>query len=341
MTKKIGLLFLVLCSFGSCAKKTETQAPKSSFKVGMVFDVGGRGDKSFNDSAYRGLERAQKELGITFQYIEPAGESDRESALRQLASQNYDLVVGIGFLFTDDVTRVAQDFPNQKFACVDYSILPGKTLPPNLLALRFREEEGSYLVGALAGLTTKTNTVGFVGGMDIPLIHKFESGYKAGFYKVNPKGKVLVGYAGMTGEAFKDPTKGKQLGLAQYNSGADIIFHASGSTGLGVFEAARQKGKLAIGVDADQYHEAPGYILTSMIKKVDESVYKTIEKALHGEFKGGVWELGLKENGVDYVLDDNNRALISKDVLAKVDALRKEIEAGSIKAPKTREELVN
>lgn len=331
------LLALISCL--GCSSKPESKLPDPSFKVGLVFDVGGRGDKSFNDSAYRGLERAQKELGVVYQYIEPAGEADKESGLRQLASQGYDLVFGIGFLFTDDITRVALDFPNQKFACVDYALIPGKTIPPNLLALRFREQEGSYLIGALAGLVTKTNAVGFVGGMDIPLIHKFESGFRAGFKKVNPQGRVLVGYAGMTGDAFKDPTKGKELGLSQYSSGADIIYHASGSTGLGVFEAARQKNKLAIGVDSDQYHEAPGYILTSMTKKVDETVFKTIEKAMKGEFEGGVWELGLKENGVGYVYDLNNKNLLASDVVRRVEVLRKEIESGKILVPKTREEL--
>ena len=228
-----------------------------------MFDVGGRGDKSFNDAAYAGLERAQKELGVTFSTLETGEGSDREAQMRQLAAGGSQLVFGVGFLFSDDIYGLAQEFPNVKFACVDYTLKEGQTLPPNLRALEFKEHEGSFLVGALAALLTKTGKVGFVGGMEIPLIKKFEAGYRAGAKAANPKVEVLVKYAGTTGTAFKDPTKGKELGLAEYNQGADIIFHASGSTGLGVFEAAREKGKLAIGVDSDQQAEAPGFILTS------------------------------------------------------------------------------
>jgi basic membrane protein A len=201
-----------------------------------VFDVGGRGDKSFNDAAFAGLERAQRELGIEFVTMETGEGTDREAALRQLAAAGHQLVFGVGFLFSDDIRRLAEEFPDVKFACVDYTVQEGETLPPNLIALKFREEEGSYLVGALAGLLTETGTVGFVGGMEIPLIKKFEAGYRAGVKQVRPDARVLVKYAGSTGNAFKDPTKGKELALAEYHDGADIIFHASGSTGLGVFE---------------------------------------------------------------------------------------------------------
>jgi len=298
-----------------------------------VFDIGGRGDKSFNDAAYAGLEKAQKELGVTFTTLETNEGSDREAQLRQLAAGDAKLVFGVGFLFTDDVRALAREFPDQKFACVDYTVSPGDTLPSNLVALKFREEEGSFLVGALAGLLSKTGKVGFVGGMEIPLIRKFQAGFTAGVMAVNPKAKVIVKYAGNTGAAFKDPTKGKELALAEYHAGADIIFHASGSTGLGVFEAARELGKLAIGVDSDQYEEAPGVILTSMVKRVDTAVFDTIRDVQAGRWSGGVHEFGLKESGVTWVYDDRNKALVPDAVKAQVDSLQALIVAGSLKVP--------
>ena len=246
--------------FLSCGKSRPEVQPNS--QVGLVFDVGGRGDKSFNDAAYSGLQMAKDSLGISFQYIEPSGGSDRESALRQLASQkSIGIIFGVGFIFTDDITNVAKDFPDKKFACIDYSYDPNKPLPPNLIAIEFREEEGSFLVGAIAAMTTKTNTIGFIGGMESPLIKKFQAGYQAGAKYVSPKVKVLIAYAGVTGDAFKNPAKGKELALSQYSQGADIIYHASGVTGLGVFEAAREMKKYVIGVDMDQWKEAPGFVL--------------------------------------------------------------------------------
>ncbi len=298
-----------------------------------MFDIGGRGDKSFNDAAYAGLERAQKELGITFATLETNEGSDREAQLRQLATGDAKLVFGVGFLFTDDVKALAREFPNQKFACVDYTLDPSDTLPPNLVALKFREEEGSFLVGALAALLSKTGKVGFVGGMEIPLIRKFQAGYVAGVHAVNPKAQVIVKYAGNTGAAFKDPTKGKELALSEYQGGADIIFHASGSTGLGVFEAARELKKLAIGVDSDQYDEAPGVILTSMVKRVDTAVFDTIRDLKNGAWKGGVREFGLGDAGVSWVYDARNKGLIPDGVKARVDSLQAAIVAGTIHVP--------
>jgi basic membrane protein A len=205
--------------------------------------------------------------------------------------------------------------------------------PPNLVALKFKEEEGSYLVGALAGLLTRSQTVGFVGGMQIPLIKKFEAGYVSGVRATNPEAKVLIKYAGTTGTAFKDPTKGKELALAEYNQGADIIYHASGSTGLGVFEAAKEKDKLAIGVDSDQYAEMPGNILTSMVKRVDIAVLETIRQVLDNKWSGGVRTFGLAQDGVSWVYDEHNKALIPDEAKAKLDALKAEIVAGKVVVP--------
>ena len=309
--------------------------------VGIVFDLGGRGDKSFNDGAYLGGLRAEKELGARVRFIEPGDGSDREAGLRLLAAEGMDVVIGIGFIFTDDLTQLSRDYPNTKFAGIDFAVSTDKNgnpipPPPNLAALKFREEEGSFLVGALAGMMTKTNKVGFVGGMDSPLIQKFEAGYRAGVGHVCPTCAVLVGYAGVTPEAFRNPGKGKELALNQYGQGADIIYHASGSTGLGVFEAARQTGKYAIGVDADQYAEMPGNVLTSMVKGVDEAVFDVVKLVKEHRFSGGVHQLGLAQNGVGYVYDTHNRALIPDNVRARVEALRQEIIDGRIRVSATR-----
>lgn len=327
------LAALLLAGCGAPAERKPAAGTSATPSVGLVFDIGGRGDKSFNDAAYAGLERAKSELGVEYTTLETNEGSDREAQLRQIAAGDAQLIFGVGFLFTDDIKALAAEFPNKKFACIDMTWSPGDSLPPNLVALKFKEEEGSYLVGALAGLLTRTNTVGFVGGMEIPLIRKFQAGYVAGVKAVNPRARVLVKYAGTTGEAFRDPTKGKELALAEYHDGADIVFHASGSTGLGVFEAARQLKKLAIGVDSDQYDEAPGFILTSMVKRVDTAVFDTIRDLKQGTWHGGARVLGLAESGVAWVIDDRNRALIPDAVKARVDSLQADIVAGRIRVP--------
>jgi basic membrane protein A len=347
--KTVSIISILICSIllNSCSKAPEpaTEIP-GKFKVGLVFDIGGRGDKSFNDSAYEGLERAKRELEIEYEYLETPQATDRATQLRQLASKpEIKIIFGIGFLFTDDINAVAKEFPDKEFACVDYSINPQKEIPANVVALKFKEEEGSFLVGALAGLLTKTNKVGFVGGMKIPLIEKFETGYKAGVRAVNPKCEIYANYAGLTGNAFKDPTKGKELALAMYDKGADIIYHASGSTGLGVFEAAFQKRKFAIGVDADQFQSAPKEmqdahtILTSMVKRVDESVFQTIKSVKEDRFQSGVRIFDLKTKGIDYVYDTNNKQLIPDVVHQKIEELRTKIINGEIKVPTNLKEL--
>jgi len=330
----VALLFVRPRGAAGAAETTGT-------KVGIVFDVGGRGDKSFNDGAYNGAERAEDSLGAVVRFIEPGEGSDREAGLRLLAAERMDLVMGVGFIFTDDLTELAKEYPSVNFAGVDYALKTddaGNVVPPppNLAALKFREEEGSFLVGALAALVGGSKKVGFVGGMDIPLIHKFEAGYKAGVKYVCPDCTVIAQYAGVTPEAFRNPGKGKELALSQFQQGVNVIFHASGSTGLGVFEAARATGKYGIGVDADQYAEAPGHVLTSMVKGVDNATYDVIERVKAGTFKGGVYSFGLKEGGVGYVYDEHNRALIPDAVRARLEEIKGEIIAGRIKVPSER-----
>jgi len=338
----VGALLVVHVALLFVRPSGAAQLPsEDAVDVGIVFDVGGRGDKSFNDGAYEGAMRAQRELGASVRFIEPGEGSDREAGLRLLAAEGMDLVVGVGFIFTDDLTLLGREYPNVKFAGVDLAVAfdsTGKPIPPppNLAALKFREEEGSFLVGALAAMVGKSKRIGFVGGMDVPLIHKFEAGYRAGIRHVCPDCTVVAQYAGVTPEAFRNPGRGKELALSQYQQGVNVIYHASGSTGLGVFEAARQTGKLAIGVDADQYAEAPGHILTSMVKGVDAAVYDAIRRVKDGTFRGGIFQFGLREQGVGYVYDANNRALIPDSVRARLEGLREEIIAGRIQVPATR-----
>ncbi len=309
--------------------------------VGIVLDVGGLGHKTYTAGAYRGAMRAEKELGAHIRLIEPGDGADREAGLRLLAAEKMDLVIGVGFIFTDDITQLAHEYPNTNFAGVDDSLstdASGNVVPPppNVAAIKFKEEEGSFLVGALAALVGNSKKVGFVGGMDVPLIQKFEAGYRAGVKYVCPDCTVIVQYAGVTPDAFRNPGKGKELALNQYQQGVNIIYHASGSTGLGVFEAARQTGKYAIGVDADQYSEAPGRIVTSMVKGIDVAVFDMIKRVRDHQFKGGVYTFGLAQNGVGYVYDEHNRAMIPDSVRARLEQLKAAIIAGRITVPSTR-----
>jgi basic membrane protein A len=300
------------------------RATKPKARVGLVFDVGGRGDKSFNDAAYLGVSRAEQELDVEASYLEPASTEDREAALRLFAARGFDLVIGVGFIFSSDIDAVARAYPKTRFAGVDYA--PGPNgIPDNVAALAFREEEGSFLVGAVAGLMSKSHHVGFVGGMTGPLIRKFEVGYIQGVAAACPSCEVHAAYAGPTPDAFRDPAKGKALANAQIAAGSDVVYHASGATGHGVFEAAADAHVLAIGVDADQHDERPGTVVTSMIKRGDVAVFDIVKAAVDGTFHGGMNVFGLKEAGVDYVHDGPHAERIPEDVKAKVEALRADV----------------
>jgi basic membrane protein A len=343
MLKKIlAVLFTLALVCGVVAGTTSA----ANLKVGMVFDVGGKGDQSFNDSAYRGLQWASK-LGVSHVEIEPGADADRETGLRMIASQGFDLVIGVGFLFTDAIKAVADEFPKTKFAIVD-GFIPDK---PNVSSLLFTEHEGSFLVGIIGAMKAKAdgkNMVGFVGGMDVPLIHKFEAGYKAGVEYAYPGCKVLSDYAGTTPSAFADPVKGKELALAQIDKGARVIYHASGLTGAGVYEAGKQRKTFVIGVDSNQNHlghvkeTGENYGLTSMLKQVDVAVYLTIKDLLDGKFKAGVRIFGLGDkvqlegrtyHGVYYAMDEYNKALVTPDMIQKVTEAEKKILSGAIKVP--------
>jgi basic membrane protein A len=300
----------------------------AEFKAGLVLDRGGKDDKSFNSSAYQGAMDAKKKLGVFVKYVEATDDNAFEPLLQAFAKRDFDLIIGIGFAQKEPIRKAAEQFPKKHFAIVDAQVDA-----PNVCSLLFEEHEGAYLVGAIAALTSKSGKVGFVGGMDTPLIRRFEMGYEAGARKINPQIDVLANYVGVTSEAWNNPPKGKELALAQYDSGADVIFAAAGASGLGVFDAAEDKKKYAIGVDANQNWTKPGLILTSMLKRVDEAVYSAIEQAQAGNFVGGVKRFGLANKGIDYAVDQYNEKILPESVRKKADEIKAEIIAGKIAVP--------
>ena len=301
-------------------------------RIGLIYDAVGRGDLSFCDASYAGAKKATDQWKLDLKEITPGQSTDIEFALRQLARLKYDLIIGVGFLFQEPIGRVASEFPNVKFAIID-----AEAKQENVASLIFKAHEGTYLVGAIAALKTETNRIGFIGGMNVPLLHAFEAGYHAGAKAVNPEIEVLIDYAGVTPKAFSDPAKGKELALAQYNKGVDVIIAAAGATGLGILEAAKEKQKYLIWVDANGNHLAPGLVLTSMIKGVELAVYQTIQAVVEDSFTGGVKLYGLKEGGIEYIVDSNNQGVLSPEILKRVEALKKQVIDGEIVPPSERE----
>jgi basic membrane protein A len=327
------LLALVAALLLTLLAPARREAPpvRSRVRVGLVFDVGGRGDKSFNDAAYAGLVEAARSEGIAFELAEPTGAEDREGAMRLFGSRGFDLILGIGYIFSRDIVEVARAFPRSRFACVDFAGDPAT--PPNLVGLRFREEEGAFLVGAAAASESRTRHVGFVGGMNIELIQRFEAGFRAGVREVCPTCTIHAAYAGTTPEAFRDPLRGKAIAASQIASGADVLFHASGLTGSGVFEAARATSTRAIGVDRDQFDEAPGVVLTSMVKRVDTVVREIIVETSKGQFRPGVRSFGVREGGVDWVHEGPHAAGLQPSTVAAVEVLRGRVASGELRVP--------
>lgn len=336
---KILLLCIGLFLISSCGSRTEAQK-QCQIKVGIVFDIGGKNDRSFNAAAWDGVKRAEKDLPICLYDVEPGNPTSIEPAMRAFAEKNFDLIVGVGFAQGPIMQKVAEDYPNIKFAIVDGVIFEkdGKTPKQNVASLVFREHEGSYLVGMIAASKSKTGVLGFVGGMDIPLIHRFETGYEEGAKSINPNIRVVSNYVGVTDSAWNNPGKGKELALSQIEKGADVIFTAAGNSGLGAFDAVEQYGKtngeankFVIGVDSNQNMVKPGFVLTSMVKRVDNSVYDVVKEVLGGKFQGGFHVFGLDKDGVGYAMDENNKTLIPEDVLKKVEEAKVKIGNGEIK----------
>lgn len=291
----------------------------------LIFDLGGKFDKSFNEAAFNGAKRWAEETGGSFNEIELSSEAQREQALRRFAEAGFNPVITMGFAMADPLSAVAPDYPDTKFAAIDVTWLD----LPNVRQVGFAEHEGSYLVGMLAAMASKSNTIGFIGGMDIPLIRHFGCGYAQGAKAVNPDITIIANMTGTTPAAWNDPVKGSELTQAQISQGADVIYAAAGGTGVGVLQSAADAGILSIGVDSNQNHLHPGKVLTSMLKRVDVAVYDAMKAG--NDMETGVFIMGLADDGVGYALDDNNASLISAEMKAAVDSARASLIAGDLK----------
>lgn len=294
-------------------------------KPAVVYDTAGKFDKSFNEAVYQNGVKTMQAKGQEVFEFEPQNEAQREQGLRRLASRGYTPIVAVGFNMASAVEKVATEFPDIQFTIIDMVIDK-----PNVQSIVFKEQEGSFLVGALAAKVSKTGTVGFVGGMDIPLIRKFECGYEQGAKFANADITVLENMTGSTPSAFSDPAKGSELAKSQFSKGADVIYAAAGGTGLGVYRAAADAGKLAIGVDSNQNHLQPGTMLTSMVKRVGLAAVNSWTQALEGTWTPGIQALGLEQNAIDWALDEHNQPLISDELKGYMDELKADIISGKI-----------
>jgi len=351
MTRKGAALAVLLTSLAaagaSCARAAYSADDPSRTQVGIVFDIGGKDDRSFNAAAFAGVKCAETgkwldgqdcgkpALNIVLRDIEPGNPTSIEPALRAFAERRYDLIIGIGFAQAPIMESVAKDYPNIHFAIVD-----GVSELPNVASLVFKEHEGSYLVGLLAAKASRTGILGFLGGMDIGLIHRFEKGYEEGARSANPNIRVIQNYVGVNDSSWNNPGKGKELALAQIGKGADVIFTAAGNSGLGAFDAVEQAGTMngrathfVIGVDANQNMVKPGFVLTSMIKRVDNAVYAIVDDVVHGKFQAGLHVYGLDKDGVGYSIDQYNKDLLTPEMLQAAEEAKKRIVAGQIKVP--------
>jgi basic membrane protein A len=289
----------------------------------LIFDLGGKFDKSFNEAAFAGAQRWAAETGDSFREIELTSEAQREQALRRFAEAGANPVIMTGFAFGSVLGEVAPDYPDTKFAIIDMVVDQ-----PNVRSVVFNEHEGSFLVGMMAGLKTETNTVGFIGGMDIPLIRKFACGYAQGVLAANPDANVVANMTGTTPAAWNDPVKGGELTKAQISQGADIVYAAAGGTGVGVLQVAADEGIFSIGVDSNQNYLHPGSVLTSMLKRVDVAVYDALTQGT--DLETGFNVMGLANYGVGVALDENNEAIVSYDMLAQVYAAADKIVSGEM-----------
>ncbi len=299
----------------------------AEIKPAVIFDMGGKFDKSFNESVFNGAQRFTKETGIKVMEFEVTNEAQREQGMRKMAQRGANVIVCVGFAQADACDKVAKEFPDTKFSIIDVGWLDNA----NMRQYVFNEHEGSFLVGALAAMASKTGKVGFVGGMDIPLIRKFACGYVQGAKAVNSKVEVFQNMTGTTPAAWNDPAKGSELAKSQFDRGADVVYAAAGGTGAGVYQAAADSGKLAIGVDSNQNYMHPGTMLTSMLKRVDLATYETFMDAKSGNFTSGVKVMGLKEDGVGWAYDEYNKSLITDVMKSTINGLSDKVKSGAIK----------
>ena len=316
--KQLSISIAALCVAASAAAADP--------KLGVVYDAGGKFDKSFNQSAFEGAERFKKETGIKYIEVQASSDTQAEQVLRGLARKKLDLIAAIGFSQTQAVQKVAQEFPNVRFVLID-AVAKGN----NINSILFKEEEGSYLVGVAASMASKSKKIGFVGGMDIPLIRTFACGYAQGAKASNAKIEVMQNMVGTTSAAWNDPAKGGELARAQFDRGVDVVFAVAGGSGMGTLQTAKEKGKLAIGVDSNQNYLHPGTMLTSMVKRVDLAIYDAFMQMKAGTWKAGVSSRGLKEGGVDWALDKDNRAVVTPEIEKKVNEAKAAIISGKTK----------
>ena len=300
-------------------------ATAADISPAVVFDMGGKFDKSFNQGVYDGVERFKKETGIEYREFEVTNETQREQALRRMAQRGANPILGVGFAQAGPMETVAKEFPDVKFTLID-----GVVDLPNVQSVVFKEQEGSFLVGLLAAMASETGVVGFVGGMDIPLIRRFACGYEQGAKHASATINVVQNMTGTTPSAWNDPGRGSELAKGQFDRGVDVVYAAAGGTGVGVYQAAKDGGKLAIGVDSNQNYLHPGTMLTSMLKRVDVAAYNAYKEAMDGTWEPGFKVLGLAEEGVGWALDDNNASLISDEMKAAVKQASDDILAGKI-----------
>jgi basic membrane protein A len=315
------LTIAAFAAAGACAS-----ASAADPKLGIVYDAGGKFDKSFNQSAFEGASRFKKETNINFIEVQASSDTQAEQMLRGLARKNLDLIASIGFAQTQAVQKVAREFPKVHFVLID-----GVAQGANVNSVTFKEEEGSYLVGVAAAMASKSKKLGFVGGIDIPLIRAFACGYEQGAKATYPKVEVIQNMVGTTAAAWNDPAKGGELARSQFDRGVDVVFAVAGGSGMGTLQTAKEKGKLGIGVDSNQNHLYPGAILTSMVKRVDNAIYDSFMQMKNGTWKAGVTAKGLKEGGVDWALDEYNRKLITPEIEKRVLGARKDIIDGKVK----------
>jgi basic membrane protein A and related proteins len=308
-----------------CSLLAPTVGSAQDFKPAIIYDMGGKFDGSFNEAAYQGAERFEAATGIEYLEFEITNESQRDRALSTLARRGASIIVAVGFSFQTPLETIAGEYPDTKFTIIDSVVEK-----PNVQSVVFKEHEGSFLVGMAAALKSQTGTVGFIGGMDIPLIRNFQYGYEQGVKHVASDTQVLVNYTGDTPAAWNDPARGAELAISQFDRGADIVYHAAGGTGRGVLQAAADRGKLGIGVDSNQNGQFPGHVLTSMLKRVDVAVYQAFKQAGEGSWKADTLILGLKEDGVAYALDEHNRGLLPSEMEVKLEEARRAIINGEI-----------
>ena len=349
MKLRMLLVAVLVCApllAGAACRQELLAEEKGKVRVGIVFDIGGKDDRSFNAAAYEGVKCAETgrkpdgtpcdkpSLGVMLRDVEPGNPTSIEPAIRAFAERGYDLIIGVGFAQAPILEIVAKDYPNINFAIVD-----GASQMPNVASLVFKEHEGSYLVGMIAAQESKSGVLGFIGGMDIGLIHRFAKGYEEGAKAARPDARVIVNYVGVTDSAWNNPGKGKELALSQIGKGADVIFTAAGNSGLGAFDAVEQAGRgpdgranrFVIGVDSNQNGVKPGFVLTSMVKRVDNAVYQIVSDVVNKKFEGGFHVYGVEADGVGYSMDNFNQALIRPEVIRQAEEAKQKIIRGEIK----------